>query len=117
MTSHPVEADRWSGTSVRPRAAALEELVPAAVKSLKAHLGDGDPAAWRAGLRVLELAYGRLGELLEDEHDPALIDPLDVASMSPLERGRLIAGPLDRFPQLAALAPSQALVELPRKQV
>jgi hypothetical protein len=28
------------------------------VASLKAHLGDGDPAAWRAGLRVLELAYG-----------------------------------------------------------
>jgi hypothetical protein len=22
------------------------------------HLGTGDPAAWRAGLRVLELAYG-----------------------------------------------------------
>jgi hypothetical protein len=42
-------------------------------------------------------------------------DPLDVASMSPLERGRLIAGLLDRFPQLASLAPSRELVELPRK--
>jgi hypothetical protein len=66
-------------------------------------------------LRLFELRYGRLGEPLEDEHDPALIDPLDVASMSPLERGRLIAGLLDRFPQLASLAPSRELVELPRK--
>jgi len=37
-----------------------------------------------------------------------------VASIA-AQRGRLIAGLLDRFPQLAALAPSQALVELPRK--
>jgi hypothetical protein len=36
----------------------MEALVPPAVASLRAHLGDGDPAAWRAGLRVLELAYG-----------------------------------------------------------
>jgi hypothetical protein len=45
-------------TREEARAAALEALVPPAVASLKAHLGDGDPAAWRAGLRVLELAYG-----------------------------------------------------------
>jgi hypothetical protein len=63
---------------------------------------------------VFEQAYRRPSELV-DEHDPALIDPLDVASMSPLERGRLIAGLLDRFPQLAALAPSRELIELPRK--
>lgn len=87
--------------------------MPAAVKSLRARLGDGDPAAWRAALRVFEQAHGRPSELVEEEHDPALLDPLDVVSMSPLERGRLIAGLLDRFPQLAALAPSQALVELP----
>src|SRR5262245_5869581 len=41
------------------RRAALEELVPPAIKSLKAHLGDGDPEAWRAALRVFEHAFGR----------------------------------------------------------
>jgi len=44
------------------RRAALEELVPAAVKSLQAHLGDGDPAAWRAALRVFAHAFGRPAE-------------------------------------------------------
>jgi hypothetical protein len=39
-------------TQVEARAAALEELVPAAIKSLRAYLGDGDPDAWRAALRV-----------------------------------------------------------------
>jgi hypothetical protein len=41
------------------RAAALEELVPPAIKSLRAHLDDGDPNAWRAALRVFEHAFGR----------------------------------------------------------
>jgi hypothetical protein len=36
------------------RQAALEELAPASIKSLRAHLGDGDPDAWRAGLRCSE---------------------------------------------------------------
>jgi hypothetical protein len=40
------------------RAAALEQLVPPAIAALRAHLGEGDPGAWRAGLKVLELAYG-----------------------------------------------------------
>lgn len=40
------------------RAAALEELVPSAIRSLQNHLGDGDPASWRAALRVFELAFG-----------------------------------------------------------
>ena len=62
------EARRTSGnlggrprkpTQAEARAAALEQLVPAAVKSLAAHLGDGDPAAWRAALRVFEQAFGR----------------------------------------------------------
>jgi hypothetical protein len=53
------EARRRSGRlGVRPkkptveeaREAALEERVPAAIRSLKAHLGDGNPNAWRAAL-------------------------------------------------------------------
>jgi hypothetical protein len=64
---HLQEARRRSGrlggrprkvTSAEARERALKALVPPAVAALRAHLGDGDPAAWRAGLRVLELAYG-----------------------------------------------------------
>jgi hypothetical protein len=33
--------------------------VPPAIKSLRAHLGDGDPNAWRAALRVFEHSFGR----------------------------------------------------------
>jgi hypothetical protein len=32
------------------REAALDELVPAAIRSLKAHLGDGNPDAWAGGV-------------------------------------------------------------------
>jgi hypothetical protein len=58
-----VASGRLGGRPRKPtreeaRATALEALVPPAIASLRAHLGDGDPAAWRAGLRVLELAYG-----------------------------------------------------------
>ena len=45
-------------TPAEARERALVQLVPPALASIRAHLGDGDPAAWRAGLRVLELAYG-----------------------------------------------------------
>jgi hypothetical protein len=63
---------RLGGRPKRPtveeaRRAALEELVPAAIKSLRAHLGDGDPAAWRAALRVFEHAFGRAPEVVEDD--------------------------------------------------
>ena len=49
------------------RRAALEEPVPPAIKSLRAHLGDGDPQAWRAALRVFEHAFGRAPEQAPDE--------------------------------------------------
>jgi hypothetical protein len=45
-------------TREEAREAALEELVPSAVASLRAHLADGDPGSWRAAVRVIELAYG-----------------------------------------------------------
>jgi hypothetical protein len=67
-------------TQAEARAAALEELVPAAVRSLRAHLGEGDPAAWRAGLRVLELAYGSAPP---EQDDVALPEQaLDVRALS-----------------------------------
>ena len=52
-------------TQAEARAAALEELVPAAIKSLAAHLGEGDPDAWRAALRVFELSDGKPAETVE----------------------------------------------------
>jgi len=91
-------------TQAEARAAALDELVPAAIKSLAAHLGDGDPLAWRAALRVFEHSFGRPAEIVE-EHDPVPTDPFKVAEMSHAERARLVARVLDRFPQLASLAP------------
>lgn len=50
----------------------MEELVPAAIKSLRAHLGDGDPNAWRAALRVFEHAFGRAPEQVEEFAMPAV---------------------------------------------
>jgi hypothetical protein len=67
-------------TQAEARAAALEELVPAAIKSLAAHLGDGDPVAWRAALRVFELSYGKPAETVELDLD--IVDPLHVAEMT-----------------------------------
>src|SRR4051812_27460341 len=62
------------------RAAALEALVPPAIASLRAHLGDGDPAAWRAGLRVLDLAYGPAPPEQEEARLPE--HALDVGALS-----------------------------------
>jgi hypothetical protein len=44
------------------REAALAELLPPAIASLRAHINGGDPSAWRASLRVLELAFPRTAE-------------------------------------------------------
>jgi hypothetical protein len=66
----------------------LDLLVPAAVKSLAAHLGDGDPVAWRAALRVLDV-----------------VDPLHVAEMTSAERALLVARVLEVHPHLAELVP------------
>jgi hypothetical protein len=80
-----VRSGRLGGRPRKPtveeaRQAALEELVPVAVKSLRAHLGDGDPAAWRCGIRVLELFYGRGAEPALDVALP--VDAEDVTTLS-----------------------------------
>jgi hypothetical protein len=90
-------------TQAEARAAALEELVPAAVKSLRAHLGEGDPVAWRAALRVFELSYGKPAESVELDLD--VVDPLHVAEMTPAERAQLVARVLEVHPHLAELVP------------
>jgi hypothetical protein len=90
-------------TQAEARASALEELVPAAIKSLAAHLGDGDPVAWRAALRVFELSYGKPAETVELDVD--VVDPLHVAEMTSAERALLLARVLEQHPHLAELAP------------
>ena len=98
-------------TQAEARAAALEELVPAAIKSLAAHLGDGDPVAWRAALRVFELSYGKPAETVELDLD--VVDPLHVAEMTSAERALLVARVLEVHPHLAELVPQRlrAVVE------
>ena len=78
--------------------------MPAAIKRLVAHLRDGDPAGWRAGLRVFELSYGKPAETPEDL--PEDLDPFQVASMTPLERARLMSRVVAAYPHLASLAPT-----------
>jgi hypothetical protein len=75
--------------------------VPAAIKSLAAHLGDGDPVAWRAALRVFELSYGKPAETVELDLD--VVDPLHVAEMTSAERAQLVARVLEQHPHLAEL--------------
>jgi hypothetical protein len=59
------------------RQAALDELVPRALKVLKAHLGEGDdvnPDAWRAALRVFEHQFGRAPEQVDEIVLPAQVE-------------------------------------------
>jgi hypothetical protein len=75
------------------RQAALEELVPKALKVLRAHLGEGDevnPAAWRAALRVFEHAYGRVPERVEPEDDWIPQTPDDVSRLSTKQLAALL---------------------------
>jgi hypothetical protein len=77
---------------------------------LAAHLGDGDPASWRAALRVFEQAFGRPVEVVEEEDDPALLDPFRVSEMTPAQRAQLVARVLERYPHLLPLAPPDLLL-------
>jgi hypothetical protein len=68
-------------------------------RSLKAHLGDGNPNAWRAALRVVEHQLGRPKEHAE----PA--QTIDVCAMTPEQRKTAIARMVEEHPGLAALIP------------
>jgi hypothetical protein len=69
---------------------------------LDAHLGEGDPAAWRAALRAFELSYGKPAESAEID-----VDPLRVREMTGAERAALIARVLDDHPKFAELVPER----------
>jgi hypothetical protein len=79
--------------------------VPAAIKSLAAHLGDGEASAWRAALRVFELSYGKPAETIDV--DPETLDPFMVAQMTSAERGALMAHALKQHPHLIELVPER----------
>jgi hypothetical protein len=79
--------------------------VPAAIKSLRAHLGEGDPLSWRAALRVFELSYGKPAETVELDLD--VVDPRHVAEMTAAERAHLVARVLEVHPHLAELVPQR----------
>jgi hypothetical protein len=98
------------------RAAALEELVPLAMKSLLAHLGDGDPASWRAALRVLEHAFGRPAEIPEEEVEtPGTL--AEIQAMTPEERKQVRAQLLRQYPELAKLIPKAERGHVPGRDV
>jgi hypothetical protein len=48
------------------RRAALDQLVPKALKVLNEHLDKGGPDAWRAALRIFEHQFGRAPEQREE---------------------------------------------------
>jgi hypothetical protein len=75
-------------------------LVPASIRSLEAHLANGDPTAWRAGLRVLELAYGRVAD--QPAEEPVIEDVAGIAAMTPEARRALLARLVKANPDLAA---------------
>jgi hypothetical protein len=85
-------------TVAEAREAALEELVPAAIRSLRAHLGDGNPNAWRAALRVVEHQLGKPAEQTD-------LPTIDARAMTPEQRQAAIAKLLEEHPGLAALLP------------
>jgi hypothetical protein len=76
--------------------------VPAAIRSLKAHLGDGNPNAWRAAPRVVEHQLGK------PEKQTELAQTLDVRAMTPEQRRAAIARMVEEHPGLAALIPQTA---------
>ena len=84
---------------------ALQALVPKALLVLAKHLGDGDEVnenAWRAAVRIFEHQFGRAADVVEEEPDPATLDPFQVAAMTPLERARLVARVVKHYPQFGS---------------
>jgi hypothetical protein len=57
---------------------------------------------------VFELSYGKPAETPQGL--PEDIDPFQIASVTPLERARLVARVVAKYPHLAPLAPTVELV-------
>ena len=81
---------------------------------LAKHLGDGDEVnenAWRAAVRIFEHQFGRPVDVVEEEPDPATVDPFRVAEMTQLQRAQLVRRVLDVYPHLASLAPGHLFAD------
>jgi hypothetical protein len=68
------------------RRAALDELVPKALKVLNEHLDKGGPHAWRAALRIFEHQNGRAPEQAEEP----LVMPTTPEEMGKLSTAQLL---------------------------
>src|SRR5580765_5420005 len=93
------------------RQAALDELVPKALKVLKAHLGEGDevnPDAWRAALRVFEHQFGRAPEQVEEVVLPTDADGVAALSWQQLQ---ILAATIMREPFGTPSSAKRALPE------
>jgi len=86
-----VRSGRLGGRPRKPtveeaRRAALDELVPKALRVLNEHLDSGRADAWRAALRVFEHAYGRAPE----EPEEPFVMPTTVEEVERLSWGQLL---------------------------
>ena len=70
----------------RARRAALDEVVPKALRVLNDHLDKGGPDAWRAALRIFEHQYGRAPEQAEEP----FVMPTTVEEVEKLSWGQLL---------------------------
>jgi len=68
------------------RRAALDELVPKALRVLNEHLDKGGPDAWRAALRVFEYEFGRAAEQPQEP----FVMPTTVEEVEKLSLGQLL---------------------------
>jgi hypothetical protein len=68
------------------RRAALDELVPKALRVLNEHLDKGGPDAWRAALRIFEHQYGRAPEQPEEP----FVMPTTAEEVEKLSWGQLL---------------------------
>jgi hypothetical protein len=72
-------------TAAEARTAALERLVPKAIRVLEDHLDSGRPDAWRSACKILEHSWGRPPEPLIDVVAPVEIDPAALEHLSTAE--------------------------------
>ena len=68
------------------RRAALDELVPKALRVLNEHLDTGGPDAWRAALRVFEYEFGCAAEQPQEP----FVMPTTVEEVEKLSWGQLL---------------------------
>ena len=86
-----IRSGRLGGRPKKPtveeaRRAALDELVPKALRVLNEHLDKGGPDAWRAALRIFEHQYGRAPEQPEEP----FVMPQTVEEVEKLSWGELV---------------------------